>query len=350
MTNDEITLWKEYAETKLFGLLTNFYAKTIKNWKSAAVRKYPALSEEEIETEILYGVYEASKAYKVESGIQFFSFAQLRVWGQIKDYCRSLDGVTRSARKAGIISTSLNAPQLGGEQFDGQLDSAKSWVEAVEDASDALSRIEDVEVWKKIHSALTRSFPQGLLCLNILFREGWSHKELAKYWNVCESRVSQIKSEAMLMLKNAKGVQNYLFNKGYKKFGVKPKNANSKHCRAGINFMIPCTGKTCSTLECHDPAHARGKCMSCYYKQRKQSKLSNDCSVMGCTAPIQHSGLCWQHWKESRPKLGDRKDGRVYAEVYVPGHMQGGKWQDGHVKTRWIKEENVKPLLLESAA
>jgi RNA polymerase sigma factor for flagellar operon FliA len=192
-------------------------------------RRLPrTVARDDIESAALLGLTEAATRYDAERGEPFMAFAAKRVRGAILDHLRKSDLLTRrarrSARQADEISRELET-ELGRCPNDAEIAEAMGMSEQQFSATCARAReaaviyiddlrgdIADVDsdcdVADRQHrrSALVRALEtleqRELMVLSLYYRDGLTLREIGAILGVTESRVCQIHSAAVAMLRD----------------------------------------------------------------------------------------------------------------------------------------------------
>jgi RNA polymerase sigma factor for flagellar operon FliA len=188
----------------------------------------------------VFGLMDAIKSYDPLRGVQFRTFAALRVTGAINDYLRDTDPVPRLTRKRQHAYTeAVNAhrsslgydptPEEVGEAIGLQPGEVGRYLEAArEGITSSLSKLIDEgrrttsvaetlpantpdpldEVAKRDWwERQVRGMERGLKAVVLLYyRDGMTMNEIGKVMDVSESRVSQMHSTALQIIKSREGL------------------------------------------------------------------------------------------------------------------------------------------------
>jgi RNA polymerase sigma factor (sigma-70 family) len=274
MKDAEIDFWEQYRSgaADAFALLKRF-EKARASWAGTAMLKYPTLSVDEITTEIDKTLVEVSSKFDPSLNNSFTTFAAPRVKGALIDYIRSMDFLTRGQRQE---NPDLKQVSIEGSRSDDNDDSEPIEIEYSQVFA---GQAENAELWKKIHGTLQRSSNRSAkrhcFVMNVVYREGWSHREVAKFWGCTESYVSYLHSQAIKLLTTSRSLKVYMEGRTW---GKTPRVYNKRY--SGERFKIINTGFNCATLTCDGKAESRGRCMKCY--RAIKVRVNATCSVPGC--------------------------------------------------------------------
>ena len=210
-----------------------------------AGRVPPSVRAEDLEGYGTVGLLEAIDRFDPDRGIPFEAFARLRIRGAMYDYLRTLDLLPRVARQtvhriqaasaaltrdlgreptdeelsaaAGLeprrVGRALRDAQAGmAVSLEGELDEITRLPAALarDAGADVLDGVErdalDAELWKA-----TASLPvRHKVVIGLYYCEGLTLAEIGRVLGVTESRVSQLRGEALETLRTHLGLLNWL--------------------------------------------------------------------------------------------------------------------------------------------
>jgi len=201
-----------------------------------AIRLPPSISREELISAGIIGLFDALDKFDAEMGIKFETYAEHRIRGAILDELRKMDWIPRSVRKdihrienamAEIQSRVGRAPEdfeiaselgidmdsyyrmltraqgvslLSLDEFSDERPGSK----LAQRASNVPSPFDELKVKevKKVVAEAIRDLPKReQLVISLYYYEELTLKEIAAVLGVTESRVSQIHSKAIMMLR-----------------------------------------------------------------------------------------------------------------------------------------------------
>ncbi len=239
-------LWSQYASTKdpeVKNELILFYLPLV---KSAAIRLASGLPShiqlQDLMSAGVLGLIASIDKFDIRLGIQFKTFAGMRIHGAMIDELRNLDWVPRSVRtRAKKLQTAYTLLQqekgrfatdaevadflgLSMEQFNEYVDSTQivtmvsldakiynsksdsqiNYSEIIQDkspASDPLTGLHQEELKDLLVKSINEMSQQEKLVLTLYYFEELTLKEIGAVLGVTESRVSQIHSKAIYRLK-----------------------------------------------------------------------------------------------------------------------------------------------------
>lgn len=231
-------IWDKYQQTKNIGIrnkiLTYYlYIVTINAKKMSVVYKNKAELEDIINQGII-ALIECIDRYNWRRGVQFDTFASIRIRGSIIDYIRKQDWIPRDIRRRAImienmrteLQTSLNrrptdeevAQSIGlgiGEyqKITSQIHSFSvlSFEELLNDANNLKAPvsankapeqdIQDEELKKVIADSIDDLNEKERLIVSLYYYEELKIKEIAAVLGITSSRVSQIHTKALSKMK-----------------------------------------------------------------------------------------------------------------------------------------------------
>lgn len=251
MENFQNELWQEYKKTKSHAVkdeLIKQYAYLIK----LVVGRISIYTNSQIEYDDLlsYGVFgliDAIEKFDYEKGIKFETYASLRIRGEIIDNIRKIDWIPRSLRQknkllettitdfevqngrepsneelARILNISLNEVEILVKNssiynlisLDEYLDQAKEKA-TFKDSINPIKTPEqelDEEQSKLLLAEVIDSLPENQKrVITLYYYEELTLKEIGKVMNISESRVSQIHSKTIKILKSKLGNREEFF-------------------------------------------------------------------------------------------------------------------------------------------
>jgi len=212
--------------------------------RQMAGRIPPSVKGEDLEGYGMIGLLEAIDRFEPDRGIPFEVFARLRIRGAMYDYLRTLDLLPRIARRSvhrvqahthaltrrlgraptdGELATAtgMNASALERARADAQAGVPLSLDEVADgdrlpdalarDAGgDVLALIEqqarDADLWRTIESLPVRH----KVVIGLYYCEGLTLWEIGRVLGVTESRVSQMRSEALQVLRTHLALRTWL--------------------------------------------------------------------------------------------------------------------------------------------
>jgi len=184
-------------------------------------RRLPASVRcEDIESAALLGLTEAARRYDDTRSEPFMGFATKRIRGAILDHLRSIDLLTRRGRRAArlvadtarAIDSDL-AKRMGlseaefqsvyGNVRDAAMTSVDDW-DALPQSSTASTPLEDIER-QQIRAGLVRALAKlddrGRVILACYYQEGLTLREIGQMLGITESRVCQIHTQTLAILR-----------------------------------------------------------------------------------------------------------------------------------------------------
>ena len=227
------------VDTQVRDELVMAHVDLVKSMASRLRRRLPSqVDVSELVSVGVLGLIDAASRYQPALGVPFDAFARRRIHGAMLDALRSLDWVPRSVRKlqrqAEDITSRLRqklgrepeseeiAAGLGitVEEYGRLLDDLRSIEVAAarpaNDAGDAVNlidlaidpdagqhiRLERQEIRRRLAQALTELPERERQVLSLSYVEGLTLVEIGRVFGVGESRVSQIRTQAVLRLRS----------------------------------------------------------------------------------------------------------------------------------------------------
>lgn len=205
MTDEESALWEAYHDGRSDAArndLVEFYLPYVRRIVDKIAAKLPTkavIDEGDLMSEAFFGLTDAISRFEPGRGLQFMTFAALRIRGAMVDGIRRVDWVPRLERvkvKKGeleepVLVSSLDAMKsrfarksdTGHGTGHGDFDIGDSG------APDPLARQHELDVWRRVLKGFSKT--ERLIAL-LYFREQITMKEIGQQVGICESRVSQI--------------------------------------------------------------------------------------------------------------------------------------------------------------
>lgn len=245
MTNDEAAIWEEYSKNKSAELREKLileYAYLVK-YAAAKVSAHvgPYIEFEDLMSYGIFGLMDAIDKFDIKKNVQFKTYASLRIRGEIIDNIRKMDWVPRSMRqKNKMLEQSISdfeaeygrAPseeelaerlnidieevrELVRKSNISSLVSLDDYLEQNhERVNDSLisskietpeSQLENKETRKLLIEGIKSLSEKQRQVITLYYYEELTLKEISKVLGVSESRVSQIHSNAVKILKTKLG-------------------------------------------------------------------------------------------------------------------------------------------------
>ena len=201
-----------------------------------AMRLPPHISKDELIGPGILGLFDAIEKFDSTKGIQFKTYANLRIKGAILDELRKMDWISRSVRRnINRLEDSIRGLELKldrapkddeiAEEMGLDMDSYYKMIsrscgvnllsldelmldgstpKISKQVSDVPSPFDDLKI-KEIKSVIAKSLSalskKEQLVMSLYYYEELTLKEIAKVLNLTESRISQIHSKAILRLR-----------------------------------------------------------------------------------------------------------------------------------------------------
>ena len=202
----------------------------------------PGIDIESLVHSGVVGLLEALERYDPQRGVEFQSYARYRIQGEIMEYLRSLDWVSRSVRAWGrkvATARSHLSGRLGREASPQELADAlgipldeyyrieqkvtegtllsledlsiiseEEWRKAREQFfndpfQDPLTLLESKDLVAKMTGAIERLPERERLVVTLYYHEELTLKEIGEVLSLSEGRISQIHAQAVLRLRQA---------------------------------------------------------------------------------------------------------------------------------------------------
>jgi RNA polymerase sigma factor for flagellar operon FliA len=192
----------------------------------------------------IVGLLEALKRYDPRRGVAFQAYARYRIQGEVMEYLRSLDWVSRSVRAWGRkvtearsrltrklgreanpeeVATELKVPLEEYYRIDQKVSEAvllsfedlsiaseEEWKKAQEDFSsrpfqDPLAFLEGKDLVEKLASAIEELPERERLVVTLYYHEELTLREIGEILGLSEGRICQIYAQAVSRLRQALG-------------------------------------------------------------------------------------------------------------------------------------------------
>jgi len=231
-------MWDKYQETRNASLrnkiLTNYlYIVTINAKRMSGIYKNKAELEDVVNQGVI-ALMECIERYDWRRGVQFETFASIRVRGSIIDYIRKQDWVPRDVRKKSIhienvyleMQTTLNRPPTDEEvaksigigidefykitsqsqsfsllSYEELLDGAYSFKDQSSSIKLPEQKLQEDEIKNVIASSIDQLNEKEKLVVALYYYEELKLKEIAVVLGITPSRVSQIHTKALIKMK-----------------------------------------------------------------------------------------------------------------------------------------------------
>ena len=238
-------LWDNYRQTKSVAIrnqiLTDYLSiVTINAKRMSAVYKNKAELADIVNQGVI-ALMECIDRYDPRRGVQFATFASVRVRGSIIDYMRKQDWVPRDIRKLsrqideeyGRLQSSYNRPPTDEEvaeslgissdeyhktmthfytfslvSYEEILDDASHYREPISEMKVPEQTLQEAELKKVIAGSIDHLNEQERLVVSLYYYEELKLKEIAAVLGLTASRVSQIHTKALQKMK--KKLQDYM--------------------------------------------------------------------------------------------------------------------------------------------
>ncbi len=231
-------IWDKYQETKNLCLrnkiLTNYlYIVTINAKRMSSVYKNKAELEDVVNQGVI-ALMECIERYDWRRGVQFETFASIRIRGSIIDYIRKQDWVPRDIRKKSIhienvymeLQNSLNRPPTDEEvakaigmeiddfyrilsqsqsftmlSYEELLEGTYSFKDQLSSIKQPEQKIQEEEIKNVIAASIDQLNEKERLIVSLYYYEELKLKEIAVVLGITPSRVSQIHTKALIKMK-----------------------------------------------------------------------------------------------------------------------------------------------------
>jgi len=228
--------YKDLSDQQLIEQVVQYYSHLIDyNVDRLLIDLPPSVEREDLYAEGLQGLIEAIKRYDPTRNVKFETFATFRIRGSIMDYLRSLDWAPRRLRRMAreITAAQSELENLHGhppteeemaerlglplEEYRGLLSELSALTVVsfrdLEDESGSLTLPEQVEGGSPTDDITRRKFAEALAreltalperdrtVLHLYYNEELSLKEIGEIMGLSESRICQIHTAAVLVLR-----------------------------------------------------------------------------------------------------------------------------------------------------
>ena len=246
-------IWKEYKETKseeLKNLIINEYASLVKIVVGRmCIHTNSQFDFDDLLSYGIFGLIDAIDKFEYEKGIKFESYASLRIRGTVIDNLRKLDWIPRTLRQKNKILDKvtsdfklINGREPSVEELSEILNLSIKEVEillknnniynlislddyleeshekSLENLFDSNietpeESLEKKELKKMLIKAIDSLNEKQRQVISLYYYEELTLKEISKIMGVSESRISQIHSNSIKILKNSLGKNDVFFYK-----------------------------------------------------------------------------------------------------------------------------------------
>jgi len=238
---DSAQMWARYAESRDPTLRQKLITQNVHLVRYVVERLgfgVSSLDREDLVSEGIVGLIDAVDRFDPQRGIQFVTYATIRIRGQILDALRTRDMLPRSARRRvkGLqdavqsLVTTLGEPpseeqladylSVSVEQVqqtlrdasleicsldapladDGETFSLQSLIEAPDECEPA-EHHDRAELREEVRAALRKLPERQQLLLSLYYVEELTMREIGEVLSISESRVSQLHAQAILNLR-----------------------------------------------------------------------------------------------------------------------------------------------------
>ena len=165
------------------------YLPMAKSLAKPLKRSWPS-EREEFESAALLALVEAAQSYDPSRNVKFATFARYRIWGALRD-------VQRGLITAGWRPDFLNAPTISSLPHDAEEHGRVLLAQPDAPVGEEIESLEFVEAW------LRKLPPNHASACRELFLHGHSQGEAAERLRCSKSRLSYLRREAVVLLKDA---------------------------------------------------------------------------------------------------------------------------------------------------
>lgn len=156
----------------------------------------PSVTIDELISAGTIGLIKAARRFDSERGLRFGTYARHRIRGEMLDYLRSLDPLSRGERKARRHNAA--SPEFLGGPTWVSLDMVLTEISKIRSSEepqvDSISR-------RQITAARHVLSDRENRIIDLSFYAGWKNREIAQRMGVTEGRVSQIRANAISKLR-----------------------------------------------------------------------------------------------------------------------------------------------------
>ncbi len=165
--------------------------------KHMAQRLPPSVTIDELTSAGTIGLIKAARRFDSERGLQFATYARHRIRGEMLDYLRSLDPLSRGERRTRRQCAAC--PEISGGPTCVSLDMVLTEVSTIRaDDEPPMDWISRTQLTTARHCLSDRENR----IIELSFYAGWKNREIARRMGVTEGRISQIRANALAKLRD----------------------------------------------------------------------------------------------------------------------------------------------------
>lgn len=164
--------------------------------KHMAQRLPPSVTIDELTSAGTIGLIKAAGRFDSERGLQFGTYARHRIRGEMLDYLRSLDPLSRGERRTRRQCAAC--PKVSGGPTLVSIDLVLTEVSKIRsDDERPVDSISQTRITRARHCLSERENR----IIDLSFYAGWKNREIARQMGVTEGRISQIRANALAKLR-----------------------------------------------------------------------------------------------------------------------------------------------------
>ena len=162
--------------------------------KHMAQRLPPSVTIDELISAGTIGLIKAARRFESERGLRFGTYARHRIRGEMLDFLRSLDPLSRGERRVRRECTCSEATATTWVSLEMVLNEVSMMRSDDQAPMDWISRAQIATARQYLSQSENR-------IIELSFYAGWKNREIAGHLGVSEGRVSQIRTSALLKLR-----------------------------------------------------------------------------------------------------------------------------------------------------
>jgi RNA polymerase sigma factor for flagellar operon FliA len=163
--------------------------------KHMAQRLPPSVTIDELTSAGTIGLIKAASRFDSERGLQFGTYARHRIRGEMLDYLRSLDPLSRGERRAWRQCAACR--EMSGEPRWVSLEMVLAEVSRIRSNESLADSISRTQIMTARHCLSERENR----IIELSFYAGCTNREIARQLGVTEGRISQIRAHALVKLR-----------------------------------------------------------------------------------------------------------------------------------------------------